>query len=229
MLSALLMGLGLFAQAPTTTWPYLFPEFQEGVVHLKDKAAVTQKVNIHVFKGALHYLDGNGVVREYIMLEVLSVEVGEDKYVNQDGTMLKVLAEDATGCVAEENLGDIEVPKKLHAARNPTIDNRAQSGAFETTAQQQAAVKVSVFELANTVGSSEKSVKAVSDKGREIEMLKKNYVIVDSTAVVATKKGLADWVPAERQADWKAWQKENKVKWNDPQSLLTIASFIAAK
>ena len=228
-LTSLLLGIGLFAQGPTTTWPYLFPSFEDAVVQLKDKAAATQKVNIHVYKGALHYLDPNGVIREALMLEVMSVEVGADKYVNKDGTLVKVLAENEAGCVAEELLGDIEVPKKQHAARNPMIDNRAQSGAFEITAQQQAAVKVSVFDLANTVGSSEKSVKSVSDRGREIEMVKKNYVIVGTTYVVATKKGLSDWLPQDRQADWKDWQKDNKVKWNDPQSLLSIASFIAGK
>lgn len=226
----ILLALGTAAFAQSTTWPYLFPEFQEGTVYFKDKAAATQKVNIHLFKGNLHYLDAGGVVREALMVEVIEVEIGADKYVNMDGTLVKVLVAGENGCVAQEVLGDLDVPKKQYAARNPSVDYRGTSDqAFQTTAKQQAEAKVSVLELQNMTGKTEAALAASKKSGRPFELVTKNYVIAGGQNVVATKKGVSDWLPQDRKDAWKAWQKDHKIKWNEPESLLQIADFVVGK
>ena len=49
-------GLQLGAQPYTTAWPYLYSDFQDGVIYMTGGQKIYHKLNVHLMKGRLHYL-----------------------------------------------------------------------------------------------------------------------------------------------------------------------------
>ena len=78
---------------PKDTWPYLYEDFQDGVVRTRTGALVTEaKLNICVADGALHYIK-DGTIMKIDMNTVYTAKVGSDVFVNMGSRMYQVLAE----------------------------------------------------------------------------------------------------------------------------------------
>ena len=104
----LLLSLSkVFAQdyRPTTTWPYIYPDFIAGELKTHSGVAKEGIFNVHLSKATLHFVE-NGIIREASSLEVFSVKIGQDYYANVGGTIMKVLARSDKGFVAQEVLAD---------------------------------------------------------------------------------------------------------------------------
>ena len=86
---------------PTSTWPYIYPEFTEGTLHLNASGVREGLYNIHILEGRLHFIDGE-IVKEADPTDVYSVKIGNEIYLNAGGTMMKVLAESEAGVVLQE-------------------------------------------------------------------------------------------------------------------------------
>jgi hypothetical protein len=59
-----------------------------------------------------------------------------------------------------------------------------------------------------------------------VDLVTKLYLVGPSFRIPATKKDVESLIPEDRKADWKAWQKNNKVKWNKPESLSGVVEFL---
>ena len=57
-LLGVITSLGLRAGEPTTMWPYLFDDFMEASIYSKSGNKGEAKVNIHLLRNDLHYLNG---------------------------------------------------------------------------------------------------------------------------------------------------------------------------
>jgi hypothetical protein len=93
----------VFAQEePTTTWPYLFPDFTEGTVVLTKTGQKGGLFNICLDGGKLHYIDGS-LVKSCNPADVMTVMIGHDVFQNVAGKMLKVLAKSDKCLVVEDH------------------------------------------------------------------------------------------------------------------------------
>ena len=70
----------LSAQEPTTTYPYLYPQFTDGTVVLDGGKEEARKLNIHLRADKLHYVDG-GIIKEAFLKDVNAVKIGNDVFV----------------------------------------------------------------------------------------------------------------------------------------------------
>ena len=120
----------------STAWPYLYPEFREGTVYLKNGSKLQYQVNVHTLHGSLHYLDG-GVVKEAVPSELLMVRIGDDEYMETEGSVMKVLARNEKGFVAALILGDFD---KLSDS----------AGAYGSSTTSSATRKLSSLDLAGS-------------------------------------------------------------------------------
>ncbi len=201
------------AQDPTTTWPYLYPEFQEGTAYLKDQSRSVQKYNIHIRHDHLHFIDKEGIVREVVPGDVLMVEIGGDAYYNVNGEMMKVAAKTDKGLVVAEILGDF-------AALLET------GGAYGTSSTTSATRKLSSIDTDSQINQSYMLLQQGKSNGAMVDLVTKWYLVGPSFRIPATKKDVESLIPEDRKADWKAWQKNNKVKWNKPESLSGVVEFL---
>ncbi len=209
----LLFAWAMSAQEPTTTWPYLYPEFREGTAYLKDRTQSVQQYNIHIRHDRLHFIDKQGIIRETVPGDIVMVEIGGDAYYNVDGEMMKVVAKTEKGFVAAEILGDF-------AALLET------GGAYGTSSTTSATQKLSSIDTNNQINQSYMLIQQNKSNGAMVDLVTKLFLVGPSFRIPATKKEVESLIPEDRKADWKAWQKANKVKWNKPESLAGVVEFL---
>lgn len=200
------------AQTPTTTYPYLYPQFMDGKVVMDAGNEIARKMNIHLRKDKLHYLD-NDIIKEAFLNEVIAVEIGKDVFIPVFGEMMKVVAKNDNGCVAAEILGDFE-------------EAREAKGAYGASSTTSATMKLTSLQADNVVNQNHMNIFNSKSEGSELELLTKFYVVTPKIKTRATKKDIEAALPTDMLAGWKPWLKTHKVKWNDPQSILAVLEFL---
>lgn len=207
------VSLTLSAQEPTTTWPYLYPDFTDGVIYMRGGQKIPQKVNVHLAKGRIHYIDDKGVVRELNTQQVLFTEIGSDQYMVVNGDVMKVVGNVEKGFVAIHTYIDFQRMNETGGAYGTSSTSSATK---KLTSVETAGANVNHMELAQN-----------RENGEEV-FLKTNYYIVTGGKVYeASKKGIESQLPADKAAAYKSFLKEHKIAWKDPQSLLQLVDFLS--
>lgn len=211
-LVAVLSAFGLQAQKCSTMWPYLYPEFTEGTIYMKGGQKVLQQLNVHTLRGRLHFVD-NGVIKEAVSDEVLLLQIGEDKYMCVNSDIMKVVASEERGFVAGHITGDFQ---KLNNT----------GGAYGTSTTNSATQKLTSIDVAGKVNQNHMEMWENRKNGELVDLVTKYYIVTPEQTIEATKKDIEDTLSPERKSEFKAWLKSNKIKWNDPQSLISLLDFI---
>ena len=207
-----LAASALRAQSPTTTYPYLYPQFTVGRVVMDGGRAEEKKMNIHLRRDALHYLD-NDIVKEAFLTDVKAVEIGTDVFVPVMGRMMKAVAKNGKGCVAEEILGDFE-------------SSREAAGAYGVPSTSSATMKLTSIQTDAQVNQNYMNILNERDNGVELRLVHNYYVVSPLYKVKATKKDITETLPENRQDAWKDFLKTHKINWKRPQSLLEVVGFL---
>lgn len=200
------------AQSPTTTYPYLYPQFTSGKVVMSGGKTEEKKMNIHLRRAALHYLDGD-IVKEAFLTDVKAVEIGTDVFVPVMGRMMKAVAKNEKGCVAEEILGDFET-------------SREATGAYGVPSTSSATMKLTSIQTDAQVNQNYMNILNERDNGLELRLVHNYYVVSPLYKVKASKKDITAILPDSRQDAWKSFLKTHKVNWKRPQSLLEVVEFL---
>ena len=165
---------------PTTTWPYLYADFQPGELKKITGAPIEGSYNIHIHLGTLHFIE-DGFIREVSSSEIFSVKIGMDFYASVGGTIMKVLARSDNGFIAQETLADI-------AALNST------GGAYGSSSNSISTQALSSLE---GIGGSRSNMnhmelKNSKDEGQVLPVKDKLYLVMDHAVVFAAKKDVTE-------------------------------------
>ena len=198
---------------PTTTWPYLYADFQPGELKKTTGAPIEGTYNIHIYQGTLLFNE-DGMIREVLSSQVFSLKIGMDYYANVGGTMMKVLARSDNGFIAQETLADI-------AALNST------GGAYGSSSNSISTQALSSLE---GIGGSRSNMnhmelKNSKDEGQVLPVKDKLYLVMDHAVVFAAKKDVTELYGIDKKAV-NAFIKENQIKWKDPQSLIVLLDYL---
>ena len=198
---------------PTTTWPYLYADFQPGELKKTTGAPIEGTYNIHIYQGTLHFIE-DGMIHEVLSSQVFSLKIGMDYYANVGGTMMKVLARSDNGFIAQETLADI-------AALNST------GGAYGSSSNSISTQALSSLE---GIGGSRSNMnhmelKNSKDEGQVLPVKDKLYLVMDQAVVFAAKKDVTELYGIDKKAV-NAFIKENQIKWKDPQSLIVLLDYL---
>mgnify|MGYP006956033223 CR=1 FL=1 len=200
------------AQSPTTTYPYLYPTFTEGKVILRGGKEEERNMNIHLRRDNLHYID-NGIIKAAFLTDVIAVEIGNDVFIPVDGRMLKVVAKNENGCVAEEILGDFETSLE-------------SGGAYGTSSASAATMKLTSVQTDSQVNQNYMNILNEKEKGVELRTETRLWLVGPEFRVRAVKKEVAALLDGEKVEGWKAFLKQHKIKWKEPQSLLEVIDYM---
>lgn len=203
----------VFAQSPTTTYPYLYDNFTQGTVVMDDGNKESRQMNVHLREGRLHYID-NGIIKEAFLKDVAAVEIGNDVYLPVNVSLMKVVAKNDNGCVVLEQLGDFE----------GAIDG---SGAYGTSASSSATMKLTSIQTDNQINQNYMNILNEKESGMSLRILEAYYIVTPKYKVKAVRKDIETALPAERAAQLKAYIKEKKVRWKNPQGLLPLVDFLS--
>lgn len=213
-LLTVLSGLALSAQPYLTTWPYLYNEFQDGVIYFTGGQKVFHKLNVHLVKGRLHYID-NGVVKEAMDGDIFYVEIGHkpDKFMVVNGDMMRVEAESPDGFVACRITGDFEALM-------------VGTGAYGMTANTEAVQQYTSLNVSRGVNTTHMLLHEEKDSGQEFDLVEEYFVVTPDGVWRAVRSDIERSLPKEERAAFKAFVKANKIKWKDPQSLIKLTGYL---
>lgn len=211
-----LAGLSAQDSEPTTTWPYLYSDFQSGELKKLTGAPIQGMFNIHVLESRLHFIEA-GMIKEVKPTEILSVKAGEDTFASVSGKMMKVLAKSDYGFVAEEVVVDVA---KLNAT----------GGAYGSSSNSIATQALSSLEgIGGTrTNMNHMELKNAKDEGTVLPVIVKKYLVFPGYVVYATKNDVTRLVGIDKD-ELNIFLKENKIKWKDEQSLLKVLDFVSQK
>ena len=208
----LFFALTVFAQNTVmSTWPYLYPEFVNGTVYMTDGKKYEKEMNIHLAKGRLHFID-EGMIKEVRTGDIILIELNGEQFTVLDGNVVKAV-------------GDLD---KGYVAVHTTVDfqrlNESQ-GAYGITTTNSATMKMSSVDLVG-VNTNHMELRQNRNSGKEVALKNVYYIVTGGKVINANKKGIESQLDADGKAAFKAFQKHNKIKWQDPQSLLLLVDFV---
>lgn len=211
-LTTAFIGLNAQSYQPTTTWPYMYENFMEGTVRFVQGGEQDGKYNISLDGNALHFIEGD-YVKAFPASRLFAVRIGDDIYQNIGGMMLKVIAKSDKAIVVEEFNIDF-------AALNAT------GGAYGSSSTSAGTTAFSSLEgIGGTrTNMNHMELKNNKDNGKELPLIKKNYIFVKGQKIFCTKKDVLA-LSVDRDAV-KSFLKANKIKFNDPQSVLILGDFL---
>lgn len=209
---ALAAFLSLRAQDYSTSWPYLYPEFREGTIYMNDGTKLVYNVNVHILHGRLHYLD-NGVVKEAISSNLLLIKIGDDEYMNVNGDIMKIVAKNDKGMVTALQLGDFE---RLRDA----------GGAYGSSTTSSATRRLTSVDVAGKVNQNHMELWESRHNGELVDLVTRYYIVTPTKTVEATQRAIRETLDDAGKDAFKKWLKQNKIKWKNPESLLTLTEFL---
>ena len=219
---AILMAVAASAQkdSPTTSWPYLYPDFMEGELEVRTKITKAL-VNIHLNLGALHYVE-DGKIKESSTIGITKLVIGEDVFRNVGGKMMKMLAEAEDGFVVEETRANYTAVVK-------------KDGAYGTTALNSTTTKSFLYNENVLNGYNGylmtdvyKDLHAMKDQSETLPVLKNRYLVIGLDQIKADRQNVLDIAGLDKKA-FKAFLKAEKIKWDNPQDLAKVIAFITAE
>mgnify|MGYP007070005017 FL=1 len=201
---------------PTSSWPYMYDEFQDGSLIWNGGKEKGGKYNINLADKKLHFIEG-AYIKVANMTDVLTVRIGQDVYQNAAGEMLKVLSMSGKSLVLEAQ--DID-----YAALNET------GGAYGSSSTTIGTTALSSLEGIGGTNSSTNinhmELKMNKESGKALSLISKKYLFVKGRKIKAARKDVMD-VPGLDKDAVKAFLKENKIKWNNVADLQKVGDFLA--
>lgn len=210
-LALLLIAFAAFGQKPTTSWPYLYSDFANGTVYMKDGKKHDQEFNIHLAKGRLHFND-NGVIKEVKTNDIHLVELNGELFTSLQGFVVKVIGDPQTGYVAVHTYADYQ---KLNESDGP----------YGTKLDATTSYSVTPYDLTGVAGSYDALMRN-RNEGVTLPLKNDYYIVAGGRVFNASKKGIESNLDDAGKAAFKTFQKQNKIKWQDPQSLLLLVDFL---
>lgn len=210
-LVVIVTAINSWSQECTTMWPYVYNEFQEGTLYMVGGKQYTHQFNVHVKDSRLHYVE-KGIIKETRSEDIVLVKIGSDIYMNVEGRVMKVIGSDERGFVATLILGDFD---KLNSS----------SGAYGGSSNSSATTKLSSVAIGGITIVNHMELREGRENGQTLPLVYKYYIVTKGKVYAATKRGISSQLTDSEAAEFKAFLKNHKIKWNDPQSLMTILDF----
>lgn len=213
-LTCLTLGVTAAAQIVAyTTWPYQYPEFQNGTLILSNGQERSASINIHLLKGDLHFIDDKGVIQMAPAGQFSAVRIGEDFFRRAGGYLMQVTpGPDEHNYVAVRRTADL-------TALNET------GGAYGVSSTTSSTRRITSVDLPGMVNTSHMELLRNRESGKRLTIKTEYYLILDGKVIKAAKKELTEEAGPAREAAFKQFLKKNKINWKDEQSLLKLFEF----
>lgn len=210
-----LLSLSVSAQnyAPNTKWPYLYENFQKGVIYLEGNKKSEAELNVHLLGNVLHYTKPNGRIYHSDDKNVIRVEIGSDAYIFLNRQLMQIIANEGTNLLLKLKKADFDAME-------------SGSGAYGASLNSSAVRDLSSLDLGGLNNPELGKMLQEKKEGREIPIVEHYYFIINETCIDANKRDVEKFVGAERIGELKKFLKENKIKWKNSESLAQLLKFL---
>ena len=210
-LVCLLCGMVQAEYIPNTMWPYVYEDFTQGELVLKNGDKVRAAFNVHLLEGELHYLKDDKILF-VATSRVKEVKIGDESYVPAEGKMMKVIAQDSTKYLLQCMLGDFEALV-------------VGTGAYGASANTQAVRNLSSLEIGGKNIINHAMLLQNKDAGKELPIVTHRYFVIGDKCILAAKKEVEKHLIGNEES-WSVFLKENKIKWRKDADLIKVLNFL---
>ncbi len=211
----LFFSLQIFAMGqdfdPTTKWPYLYKDFQNGTIYFEGNKKMIVKANVHLLNSVLHYLKGD-VVYQVDAKGIVKVELGDDQFIYVKDILMKVVKESKNNILASVVKGDFGAIKNT-------------SGAYGTSSQTASTKDLSSIDIGGLNNTDYHQLVVEKEDGQLLSVKKEYFFILQSQVIPATKKGVEKYVGSAKENDLQTYLKQHKIKWKNEESLELLLDF----
>lgn len=198
---------------PTTKWPYIYEEFQDGTVYFQnDQKTKTMKLNVHLQNSTLHYLDGNSILQSNPR-GIEKVQIGNDTFIYMNGLLVHQLS-------SLDNVALVKLTKADFKALT-----KGTTGAYGMSTEVSATNDLSSIQLSGSVNLNHTQMKLERSEGKDLPLINEYYFIFGDKVVEATRKDVEKSLGEDGKTKLKAFVKQNKIKWKDEVSLIKLLEF----
>ena len=198
---------------PNTKWPYVYEDFTQGTIFFNGNKKSESKLNIHLWGNKLHYLKDDNKIYQSDDRDVIRVEIGSDAYIYSDHKLVKILSAENNNLLVVLDKADFDA---LFTS----------TGAYGASLNSSSSRDLSSLDLGGLENAELGRMLQERGDGRDIDVKQVYFFIVDGQQVEANKKEVEKLLSDNGKKEWKAFQKENKIKWKDEESLKKVLSFI---
>ncbi len=199
------------AQEPTTTWPYIFKDFTEATVYMSKGGKIEYKANVHLAKSTLHYI-ADDMINEVRGRDILLVDFGGRKFMNVNNSLMEVVEEVEGGFIAmlrEINFTELNETGGAYGSSSATTSTKALS-----SLEGIGSITTHMLQQDN------------KNSGKVLPLQSSYYIVTEGRVYPANKSMIEDFLPVDKKAAFKAFVKQNKIKWNNPQSLIKLVEVL---
>ena len=201
--------------SPNTKWPYVYENFTEGTIFFEGNKKTKAQLNIHLLGNKLHYLADNGRIFTSDDKDVIRVEIGSDAYIYSDHKLVRIVAVDKTNLLVELTKADFDA---LFTS----------TGAYGASLNSSSSRDLSSLDLGGLENAELGRMLQEKNDGRDIPLKKQYLFILGGKQIEAVKKSVESVLNADGQKEWKDFQKQNKIKWKNEESLSQVLTFISS-
>lgn len=200
---------------PSTKWPYLYDEFQQGTVFFSDgQASRQQMLNIHLLHSTLHYLDGDKI-KQTDPRGITTVVIAADTFLYNEGELVRLLKTNGPTSLIKQVAIDMEAL------------NKGQSGAYGMETSSSAVNQLTSFQVNGISNLSHTQMKLEKAEGKELTLKETFYLIRNDRRIRVTRKEIEKSLPDSERPRFKAFVKQHKIKWKEDNSLIQLLDFFA--
>ena len=201
--------------SPNTKWPYVYENFTEGTIFFEGNKKTKAQLNIHLLGNKLHYLADDGRIFTSDDKDVIRVEIGSDAYIYSDHKLVRIVAVDKTNLLVELTKADFDA---LFTS----------TGAYGASLNSSSSRDLSSLDLGGLENAELGRMLQEKNDGRDIPLKKQYLFILGGKQIEAVKKSVESVLNADGQKEWKDFQKQNKIKWKNEESLRQVLTFISS-
>lgn len=200
---------------PTVNWPYVNPDFYDGVLRQMGNKLSKARFNVHLGQGALHILT-DGEIAEAAITDVLSVTISDEEFTNVGGKMMKVLAQSEKGFVVEERLADYSAVIR---------DEGGAYGGSNANAAKGFSYDENYGNYSYLITNNYEDLLSQKEYGEELPVNVQRYIVINGLPTLAIRKNVAAMDGIDKKA-FSEFLKVEKINWKDPQDVLKVIDFI---
>ncbi|GHV49471.1 hypothetical protein FACS1894181_08500 [Bacteroidia bacterium] len=213
----LLSTVAVYAQkyAPTTTWPFLYEDFQDGTVYFSDNGRTKeQKLNIHLENVTLWHQDGGNILHSNAS-GISKVMIGSDTFIYMNGQLARLIRAEGESALAEL----VKVDFKALVSTS--------SGAYGMSTQTASTHnQTSISGIGGHTHLIHEQAKTQKNEGTLLPLIRKYYFIVGDKIIQASRKEVEKSVSKETLPMLRNFVKENKIKWDNEESLSLLLNIL---
>jgi len=202
-------------QVATTTWPYLYSEFTNGVIYFNDGKQAKRLLNFDIVNEQIHFIE-NELIKQLFLNDISSIDIGTDTYVFWEQKAIRVFKAEEKGFVGAFIKARLD---QIHET----------GGAYGSSSTTQATRKLSSIEVSSRLNLNHVELQRDKSMGEPVNWEYDYHLFVNGNAYKASKRSLRKSLTRDQRTAFDKFLKGNKIKWDDPDGLINLLKFFNNK